>query len=48
MRSSLLDKLPDVLDATQKKNKIKHAIQQLKRKRIIFPEGTVWKMSKPG
>ncbi|RQW85800.1 MAG: transcriptional regulator [Geobacter sp.] len=43
----LLDKLPDVLDEEQKKNKIKNILQQLKNKGIIHPEGKVWKMSKP-
>lgn len=42
----LLDKLPDVLDDEQKKNKIKNILQQLKSKGIICPEGKVWKMSK--
>lgn len=41
----LLDKLPDVLDEDQKKNKIKNILQQLKNKGIIYPEGKVWKMS---
>jgi len=44
----LLDKLPDVLDEAQKKNKIKNLLQQLKNKGIIYPEGKVWKMSKQG
>ena len=44
----LLDKLPDVLDEEQKKNKIKNILQQLKNKGIVHPEGKVWKMSKPG
>jgi ATP-dependent DNA helicase RecG len=48
MRSSLLDKLPDVLDAAQKKNKINNILQELKNKGVIFPEGKVWRMSKPG
>lgn len=42
----LLDKLPDVLDEDQKKNKIKNLLQQLKNKGTIYPEGKVWKMSK--
>lgn len=42
----LLDKLPDVLDEDQKKNKIKNLLQQLKNNGIICPEGKVWKMSK--
>lgn len=44
----LLDKLPDVLDEAQKKNKIKNLLQQLKNKGVIYPEGKVWKMSKHG
>lgn len=43
----LLDKLPDVLDEAQKKHKIKNLLQQLKNKGIIYPDGKVWKMSKP-
>ena len=43
----LLNKLPDVLDKNQKKNKIKNNLQKLRLKGIIFPEGKVWKMSKP-
>jgi ATP-dependent DNA helicase RecG len=43
----LLDKLPDVLDEAQKKHKIKNILQKLKNKGIIYPEGKVWKMSKP-
>ncbi|MDY0383816.1 RNA-binding domain-containing protein [Trichlorobacter sp.] len=43
----LLDKLPDVLDEEQKKNKIKNILQQLKNNGIIHPDGKVWKMSKP-
>jgi ATP-dependent DNA helicase RecG len=42
-----LDKLPDVLDEEQKKNKIKNILQQLKNNGIIHPDGKVWKMSKP-
>jgi ATP-dependent DNA helicase RecG len=48
MRNSLLDKLPDILDEAQKKNKIKNILQYLKNKGVIFPEGKVWRMSKPG
>ena len=43
----LLDKLPDVLDEAQKKNKIKNILQYLKNKGVIFPKGKVWRMSKP-
>jgi ATP-dependent DNA helicase RecG len=41
----LLDKLPDVLDITQKRNKIKNNLQELKKRGIISPEGKIWKMS---
>lgn len=44
--SILLDKLPDVLDITQKKNKIKNNLQSLKRQGIIEPLGKAWIMSK--
>jgi ATP-dependent DNA helicase RecG len=43
----LLDKLPDVLDIQQKKDKIKNNLQILKRQGLIFPVGKIWKMSKP-
>lgn len=43
----LLDKLPDVLDIKQKKNKIKNMLQSLKIQGIIYPVGKIWKMSKP-
>ncbi|MCC8359499.1 RNA-binding domain-containing protein [Salinimicrobium sediminilitoris] len=42
----LLDKLPDVLDISQKQNKIKNNLQKLRRQGIIEPFGKVWKMSK--
>jgi len=42
----LLDKLPDVLDATQKDNKVKNLLQALKQERLIEPEGKSWRMSK--
>lgn len=42
----LLDKLSDVLDIEQKKNKIKNLLQALKNKGEIVPEGKKWKMSK--
>lgn len=41
----LLDKLPDVLDINQKKNKIKNILQSLKKVGEISPEGKIWKMS---
>ncbi len=43
----LLDKLPDVLDIEQKKNKIKNNLQTLRKQGEIVPDGKVWKMSKP-
>lgn len=42
----LLDKLPDVLDATQKGNKVKNLLQALKQEGLIEPEGKSWRMSK--
>lgn len=42
----LLDKLPDVLDIIQKKNKIKNNLQSLKKRGIIEPLGKSWTMSK--
>ena len=42
----LLDKLPDVLDIEQKKNKIKNVLQKLKNEGLIRPEGKSWRMSK--
>lgn len=42
----LLDKLPDVLDISQKQNKIKNNLQSLKKQGFIEPKGKVWKMSK--
>lgn len=42
----LLDKLPDVLDISQKQNKIKNNLQSLKRQGLIEPRGKVWTMSK--
>ncbi|MCG6188594.1 RNA-binding domain-containing protein [Maribellus maritimus] len=44
----LLDKLPDILDMTQKKNKIKNNLQILKNTGIIEPHGKLWKMSNKG
>jgi ATP-dependent DNA helicase RecG len=42
----LLDKLPDVLDIQQKKNKIKNILQRLKNEGLIIPFGKSWRMSK--
>jgi ATP-dependent DNA helicase RecG len=42
----LLDKLPDVLDEKQKKNKVKNNLQALRRSGEIEPIGNIWKLSK--
>jgi ATP-dependent DNA helicase RecG len=42
----LLDKLPDVLDIKQKKNKVKNNLQSLRKQGKIVTEGKVWRMSK--
>ena len=42
----LLDKLPDILDINQKKNKIKNNLQTLKKVGKIDNKGKIWKMSK--
>jgi ATP-dependent DNA helicase RecG len=42
----LLDKLPEVLDITQKKNKIKNILQSMKNRGNIKVDGKIWKMSK--
>jgi len=42
----LLDKLPDILDLKQKKNKIKNHLQALKKNGLIENIGKVWRMSK--
>ena len=47
LEAVLLDKLPDVLDIQQKKNKVKNNLQALKKQGFIAPEGKLWKMSKP-
>jgi len=41
----LLDKLPDILDNHQKKNKIKNYLQSLKNRGIIINIGKEWRMS---
>jgi ATP-dependent DNA helicase RecG len=41
----LLEKLPDVLSETQKKNKIRNILQKLKNKGLIYPDGRRWKLS---
>jgi len=42
----LLDKLPEVLDISQKRNKIKNILQSMKNEGNIRVEGKFWKMSK--
>ncbi len=42
----LLDKLSDVLDEQQKKNRVKNNLQTLRKKGVIYNEGKIWKMSK--
>ena len=41
----LMDKLPDILDINQKKNKIKNNLQALKKTGKINNIGKIWKMS---
>lgn len=43
----LLDKLPDVLDQNQKSNKIKNNLQKLRIQGVIYPDGKLWRISKP-
>jgi ATP-dependent DNA helicase RecG len=43
----VLDKLPDVLDIIQKRNKIKNNLQTLRKQGKIDIKGKIWKMSKP-
>ncbi len=43
----LIPKLPDVLSKTQKSNKIKNILQELRVEEKIEIQGKVWKMSKP-
>ncbi len=42
----LLDKLPDILDEQKKKNKIKNALQDLRKSGVIMAIGRKWRMSK--
>ncbi|MBU0485082.1 MAG: putative DNA binding domain-containing protein [Proteobacteria bacterium] len=42
----LLDKLPDVLDDSQKKNKVKNLLQAMKKEGVISILGKTWSMSK--
>lgn len=42
----LLDKLPDVLNASQKDNKVKNLLQALKNEGMIEAKGKSWRMSK--
>jgi ATP-dependent DNA helicase RecG len=41
----LLDKLPDVLDEQQKKDKVKNSLQALKKSSVIKCVGKTWQMS---
>jgi ATP-dependent DNA helicase RecG len=43
---TLLDKLPEILDISQKKNKIKNILQSMKNQGKIKVEGKFWKISK--
>ena len=43
---AFLDKLPDVLDIQQKKNKIKNNLQLLRKQGIIEVKGKIWRTSK--
>ena len=45
LENVLIDKLSDVLDISQKKNKIKNNLQKLKIDGKITVEGKLWKMS---
>lgn len=42
----LLDKLPDVLDDSQKKNKVKNLLQAMRQADILAVSGKTWSMSK--
>ncbi len=42
----LLDKLPDILDKKQKKNKVRNNLQSLRKDGIIENTGNTWRMSK--
>src|SRR5690554_240876 len=42
----LIDKLPDILDIEQKKNKVKNNLQSLRKQGKIIPKGKIWRMSK--
>jgi ATP-dependent DNA helicase RecG len=42
----LLDKLPDILDEEQKKNKVKNNLQALRKSGKIEPDGRTWHLSK--
>lgn len=47
LEAVLLDKLPDVLDIQQKKNKVKNNLQILKKQGLIIPDGKLWKCLNP-
>ena len=40
----LSNKLPDILTDEQKFHKIKNLLQKMKRKKLIYFEGKVWKL----
>ena len=42
----LLDKLPDVLDINQKRNKIKNNMQLLRKQGLIAVKDKIWYLSK--
>jgi len=42
----LLDKLPDILDETQKKNKVKNILQKLRKDKSVETVGNQWILSK--
>ena len=42
----LLDKLPDILDDTQKKNKVKNILQSLRKAHKIESDKEIWTLSK--
>jgi len=48
----LLDKISDALSAEQKKKHVTNLLQEMRRRGVIYPEGTTrwakWRMSKSG
>jgi len=45
-KKAFLNKLSDVLDVPQKKNKVKNILQTLRKAGVINNIGKIWKMSK--